>query len=52
MMPWQELDAGHGTAVTVDRRAKADAIEHASCNRSAGGKLGNARAQFRPSRSW
>lgn len=59
--PGQLVDAGHpeGRARVEDPTSVADAVEHAlkaDCsaggNRSAGGKLGNRRAQFRPSESW
>lgn len=45
-------DAAHSTDVAVDPQAKADHLQCARCNRSAGGRLGNARRRFRPSRSW
>ena len=38
ILPGQALDAGHGTALAHDANSKADRIEHASCNRQAGGR--------------
>lgn len=52
MLKGQELDLGHTTDLAVDPTSVGDRIEHADCNRSAGGKLGNARARLRPSRDW
>ena len=36
------LDAGHATPIAIDSDSIADRLECASCNRSAGGKLGHA----------
>lgn len=36
MLSWQELDLGHTVPRSVDPLARADRIEHAWCNRSAG----------------
>jgi hypothetical protein len=42
MLPGQELDLGHSTDRAVDPSAAGDRIEHASCNRAAGGRAGAA----------
>jgi hypothetical protein len=42
MLPGQDLDLGH-----TDDRAAYSGIEHARCNRQAGGRLGNARRRER-----
>lgn len=52
MLKGQDLDLGHSTDVVLDPHAVGDRIEHASCNREAGGKLGSRQVRFRPSRSW
>ena len=52
MLMGQDLDLGHTVDVAVDPNSKADRVEHASCNRSAGGKLGQQRARLKPSRKW
>ena len=54
MLPGQALDAGHpdGRALAQDPSSVADAMEHASCNREAGARLGNQRVKLKPSRSW
>jgi len=56
MLESDELDLGHSTDKAIDASAIGDRIEHASCNRSAGGSLGaelRARAtRYRPSRKW
>lgn len=54
MLPGQALDAGHpeGRALAQDPSSRADAMEHASCNRAAGATLGNSLVKFRPSRAW
>jgi hypothetical protein len=36
MLPGQALDLGHRVARAVDPHCRADRMEHASCNRSAG----------------
>lgn len=36
MLPGQDLDLGHTVARSVDPTSRADRIEHAHCNRSAG----------------
>jgi len=38
VLPGQALDAGHSTSLAHDPSSKADRIEHALCNRSAGGR--------------
>lgn len=61
ILPGQQVDAGHpeDRPRSVDPTSKADAPEHAlkaDCpeggNRSAGAKLGNRRAKFKPSRPY
>lgn len=52
MLRGQDLDLGHSVDLAVDPNAKGDQIEHASCNRSAGAKLGGKVAKLRPSRKW
>lgn len=59
MLATQELDLDHSSPVATDPRSRGDRIVHAlkeDCrsggNRSAGGKLGNDRAKFAPSRKW
>lgn len=59
MLKGQALDYGHSTDRAFDSSAKADRIEHAdysACsvggNRSAGGVLGRAIQDLRPSRQW
>jgi hypothetical protein len=39
MLAGQDLDAGHSIDRVRSPGARADRVEHASCNRSAGGKL-------------
>jgi hypothetical protein len=39
MLPEQKLDAGHSTPLALDSNSVADRIEHASCNRRAGGRI-------------
>lgn len=41
MLPSQDLDAGHSTARSRDRRSRADRLEHSHCNRSAGADDGD-----------
>lgn len=52
MLRGQELDLGHSEDLVNNPRAVGDRIEHADCNRSAGGKLGSRQQRFRPSRAW
>ncbi|QIM20549.1 hypothetical protein G7075_04350 [Phycicoccus sp. HDW14] len=52
MLQGQDLDLGHSVDLAVDPAAKADRIEHASCNRSAGATLGNTIERLAPSRDW
>lgn len=51
MLPGQQLDFGHPVDLAVDRTSRADVMEHASCNRSAGGALGSERAKYATTRS-
>jgi hypothetical protein len=48
----EALDLGHSEDLAVNPNSRADRIEHADCNRAAGGKLGHQRRQFKPSRAW
>lgn len=52
MLRGQDLDLGHSEDVVTNPNAKADRIEHATCNRGAGANIGNRRQRFRPSREW
>lgn len=52
MLRGQELELGHSEDLALNPNAVADRIEHALCNRSAGGALGHSRADFKPSRDW
>jgi hypothetical protein len=56
MLETDELDLGHSVDKAIDPYALGDRIEHADCNRSAGGSLGaqlrNRQDRYRPSRSW
>ncbi|MGO1267660.1 MAG: hypothetical protein ACTMIY_13605 [Microbacterium gubbeenense] len=52
MLDSDELDLGHTVDLVVDRHAVGDRIEHASCNRSAGGALKARRDRYRHSRNW
>lgn len=52
MYPWQDLDGGHDVEVLWNPASRADALEHAHCNRSAGGQVGNRIKQLNPSRKW
>lgn len=52
MLPGQQLDWSHSVAVVTDPAAKADHWQHASCNRSDGARLSNARRRLKPSRPW
>lgn len=40
MLKGQDLDLGHSKDRSLHPNARADRVEHANCNRSAGGKLG------------
>lgn len=52
MLRGQDLDLGHSIDLVTDPNAIGDQIEHAQCNRAAGGKIGNERQRLRPSRAW
>ncbi len=56
MFDTDDLDLGHSVDVALDPHAVGDRIEHAHCNRSAGGRLGYdlnlAESRYRPSRVW
>lgn len=52
MLRGQDLDLGHGEDLALNPGAKGDRIEHADCNRAAGGRLGQQRRQLLPSRAW
>lgn len=52
MLRGQELDLGHSEDLAVNPAAKGDRIEHADCNRAAGGRLGGVRRLMKPSRRW
>jgi hypothetical protein len=52
MLRGQDLDLGHSEDLVTNPNAVGDRIEHAVCNRSAGGGLGNARQKLKPSRPW
>lgn len=52
MLRGQDLDLGHSEDLALNPAAKGDRIEHADCNRGAGGRLGHERRQLRPSRAW
>jgi hypothetical protein len=56
MLETDELDLGHSVDKAIDSHALGDRIEHADCNRSAGGELGaklrSRKERFRPSRTW
>lgn len=52
MLRGQELDLGHSEDLALNPGAKGDRIEHADCNRAAGGRLGHYLRQMRPSRTW
>ena len=54
MYPWQKLDAGHPDNAPARTRQPPDALEHATCNRAAGGRLRQALARRTPrtSRIW
>lgn len=48
----QALDLGHSEDLALNPNSVGDRIEHAGCNRKAGGELGNRRQRFKPSRAW
>lgn len=52
MLRGQDLDLGHTEDLAVNPAAKGDRIEHADCNRAAGGRLGHRRRLMKPSRAW
>ena len=56
MLETDDLDLGHSTDLAVDPYAVGDRIEHATCNRAAGGELAaelrRKRDRFRHSRKW
>ena len=56
MLATDDLDLGHSVDHAIDKHALGDRIEHANCNRSAGGRLGYelklAETRYRPSRVW
>lgn len=52
MFPWQRLDGGHTVDRVIDPHAKADRLEHESCNRSAGARAGQRARTLNPSRKW
>lgn len=52
MYPWQRLHAGHSQDVHFYPTAKADRLEHESCNTSDGARVGNRSRQMNPSRKW
>lgn len=52
MLETDDLDLGHSVDLAVDPQAVGDRIEHASCNRAAGGELKARLSRFRPSRVW
>lgn len=52
MLKGEALDLDHSTPTVLDPHSKGDRIAHRHCNRSAGGRLGRARQDLRPSRSW
>lgn len=52
MLRGQDLDLGHSEDLVTNPAAIGDRIEHAECNRRAGGRVGHSRRQLRPSRSW
>jgi hypothetical protein len=52
MLRGQELDLDHSVPYVINPGSAGDRIVHAQCNRSAGGRLGNERRKFRPSRQW
>jgi len=45
MYAWQALDGGHARSRALGNTGPPDRLEHASCNRSAGARLGNALAR-------
>lgn len=51
MLRGQELDFDHETPLAVDPASRATRVVHASCNRSAGGRLGSERAKYAPTRT-
>lgn len=52
MLRGQVLDLGHSVDLVLNPNSLGDRIEHADCNRSAGGQLGHSRRGLRPSRAW
>ena len=52
MTEYDDLDLGHSVDLMIDKNAIGDRIEHASCNRSAGGAAKAKRDQYRHSREW
>ncbi len=56
MLETDDLDLGHSVDLVIDPNAVGDRIEHASCNRSAGARLGHelqqVESRFAPSRTW
>lgn len=52
MLRGQDLDLGHSTDLVIRPGVPGDRIEHADCNRRAGGIVGNRRRNLRPSREW
>ncbi|WOF23829.1 hypothetical protein N8K70_03875 [Microbacterium betulae] len=56
MLETDDLDLGHTVDHAIDPHSVGDRIEHADCNRSAGGTLGamlrSHKERFRPSRAW
>lgn len=53
MLKGQELDFAHGQEdLALNPSAKATEFQHASCNRSEGGKLAARIRDLKPSRDW
>lgn len=52
MLRGQDLQLDHSTALVENPSSRGDRIVHGRCNESAGGRLGNARRDLRPSRVW
>ena len=52
MLRGEALDLDHSTPLVADPTSKGDRIVHATCNRSAGGRLARSARELKPSRRW
>lgn len=52
MLRGQDLHLDHSQALAVNPDSQGDRIVHATCNTSAGGRLGRSMQDLRPSSRW